>query len=89
MRTNVTVQQVCALAALTVRKHKLEGKNPIGAADLKWIFACNYEGTEQLRKIKTGRTAANRWVLIYGAAVLFYILHKSYKQVTVLWYLQK
>ena len=39
-------KQVCALAALTVRKHKLEGKNPIGAADLEWIFACNYEGTE-------------------------------------------
>ena len=42
----ITVQQVCALAALTVRKHKLEGKNPIGAADLEWIFASNYEGTE-------------------------------------------
>ena len=42
----ITVQQVCALAALTVRKHKLEGKNPIGATDLEWIFACNYEGTE-------------------------------------------
>ena len=39
-------KQVCALAALTVRKHKLEGKNPVGAADLEWIFACNYEGTE-------------------------------------------
>ena len=35
---------VCALAVLTVRKHKLEGKNPIGAADLEWIFACNHEG---------------------------------------------
>jgi len=44
----VTVQQVCALAALTVRKHKLEGKKTIGAADLEWIFACNYEGTELL-----------------------------------------
>ena len=43
---NVTVQEVCALAALTVRKHKLEGKNLIGAADLEWIFACSYEGTE-------------------------------------------
>ena len=42
----ITVQQVCALAALTVRKLRLEGKNPIGAADLEWIFACNYEGTE-------------------------------------------
>ena len=28
----------------------LEGKNPIGAADLEWIFACNCEGTEQLQK---------------------------------------
>ena len=46
----ITVQQVCALAALTVRKHKLEGKNPIGAADLEWIFARNCEGTEQLQK---------------------------------------
>jgi len=36
----------CALAALTVRKHRLEGKNPISEADLEWIFACNYEGTE-------------------------------------------
>ena len=31
-------KQVCALAALTVRKHKLEGKNPIGAAELEWIL---------------------------------------------------
>ena len=31
---------------LTIRNHELEGKNPIGAADLEWIFACNYEGTE-------------------------------------------
>jgi len=29
----VTVQWVCALAALTVIKHRLEGKNPIGEAD--------------------------------------------------------
>ena len=28
-----TVQQVCALAALTVRKFSLEDKNPIGEAD--------------------------------------------------------
>ena len=42
----ITVQQVCALAALTVRKLVLEGKNPIGAADPEWIFASNYEGTE-------------------------------------------
>ena len=33
----------------TVIKHRLEGKNPIGEADLKWIFARNCEGTEQLR----------------------------------------
>ena len=26
-----------------------EGKNPIGEADLEWIFARNGEGTEQLR----------------------------------------
>ena len=48
-RIRVTVQQVCALAVLTVRKHKLEGRNPIGAADLEWIFARNCEGTEQLQ----------------------------------------
>ena len=42
----ITVQQVCALAALTVRKHRLEGKNPISEADLEWIFARSYEGTE-------------------------------------------
>ena len=33
---------------LTVREFKLEGKNPIGTADLEWIFARNCEGTEQL-----------------------------------------
>ena len=49
----VTVQQVCALAAQTVRKHRLEGKNPISEADLEWIFARNYEGTEQLRRMVT------------------------------------
>ena len=31
----VTVQQVCALAALTIRKHRLEGKNPVSEADLE------------------------------------------------------
>ena len=50
IRVFVTVQQVCAFTALTVRKLGLEGKNPIGIADLKWIFARNCEGTEQLRK---------------------------------------
>ena len=42
----MTVQQVCALAALTVKKLGLEGKNPIGEADLEWIFARDCEGTE-------------------------------------------
>ena len=45
-RSMVTIQQVCAHAALTVRTHRLESKNPISEADLEWIFACNYEGTE-------------------------------------------
>ena len=45
-KKKITVQQVCALAALTVRKHKLENKNFIGEAEREWIFACNYEGTE-------------------------------------------
>ena len=35
---------------------KFEGKNPIGAADLEWIFACNCEGTEQLRKFYAAAT---------------------------------
>ena len=48
IRVFVTVQQVCAFTALTVRKLGLEGKNPIGIADLEWIFARNCEGTEQL-----------------------------------------
>lgn len=30
-------------AALTVRKLRLEGKNPIDTADLEWIFARNCE----------------------------------------------
>jgi len=29
------VQQVCTLAALTIRKHRLEGKNPVSEADLE------------------------------------------------------
>ena len=48
IRKIVTVQQVCALAALTVRILRLEGKNPIGEVDLEWIFARNCEGTEPL-----------------------------------------
>lgn len=38
-----TVQQVCTLAALTVKKYGLESKNPIGKTDPEWIFACNCE----------------------------------------------
>ncbi len=37
-------KQVCALAVLTVRKHKLEGKNPIVAADLEWILPVTMKG---------------------------------------------
>ena len=51
----VNVQQVCAFTALTVRKLRLEGKNPIGIADLEWIFARNCEGTEQLRTERKSR----------------------------------
>ena len=31
----LTVQQACALAALTARILRLDGKNPIGEADLE------------------------------------------------------
>ena len=37
IRVFVTVQQVCAFTALTVRKLGLEGKNPIGIADLEFL----------------------------------------------------
>ena len=47
----VTVQQVCAFTALTVRKHGLAGKNPIAEGNFRWIFARNCEGTEQLHGI--------------------------------------
>ncbi len=36
-------ERVCAFTALTVRKLRIEGKNPIGTADLEWIFARNCE----------------------------------------------
>ena len=49
LELSITVRQGCALAALTVRKLGLAGKNPIDEVDLEWIFACNCEGTEQLR----------------------------------------
>ena len=39
-KRKVTVKQVCTLAVLTVTKHRLEGRNPIGAAGLEWIFVC-------------------------------------------------
>ncbi len=39
---------ICALAALTVRKHRLEGKNPISEADLEWIFARNYRAERNM-----------------------------------------
>ncbi|MDO5551329.1 MAG: hypothetical protein Q4F76_09160, partial [Lachnospiraceae bacterium] len=44
------------LAALTVRKHRIAGKNPIAAGDFQWIFARNCEGTEQLRLGKQSAT---------------------------------
>lgn len=31
-----------------------ECKNPIAAGDFEWIFACNCEGTEQLRNTGKG-----------------------------------
>ena len=66
----ITVQQVCALAALTVRKHKREGKNPIGEADLEWIFARNLpcirrkapgEVSVGVRVLNSYGTAKNIW----------------------------
>ena len=51
LKNDFSVQQVCAYAALTVRTNRLESKNPISEADLEWIFARNYEETEQLRII--------------------------------------
>ena len=45
----MSIPQVYALTGLTVRKSMPEGKNPIGEADLEWIFARNREDTEQLR----------------------------------------
>ena len=42
----VTVHQVCAFTALTVRKRKLDKRKSIYEVDFAWIFARNYEGTE-------------------------------------------
>ena len=47
----MSIPQVYALTGLTVRKPMPEVKNPIGTADLEWIFARNCEGTERLRVI--------------------------------------
>ena len=46
----------------------LEGKNPIGTADLKWIFARNREGTEQLRykSVKTVLLESNQPVFFHS-----------------------
>ena len=49
IENHVTVQQVCAFTALTVRKHRRVGKNPIAAGNFSWIFARDCEGTEQLQ----------------------------------------
>ncbi len=48
---HVTIQQVCALAALTARKPGNASKNHIAEGDFEWIFARNCEGTEQLQNI--------------------------------------
>jgi len=45
----LTVQQICAFAAPTERKHRQEGKILIGAVDLEWSFVRNYEWIEWLR----------------------------------------
>ena len=47
----VAIQRVCAFTAQTVRKMIQGCKNPIAGGDFKWIFACNCEGTEQLRSV--------------------------------------
>ena len=43
---NVTVQQVCAFTALTVRKRSGSRHKSITKGDFAWICARNYEGTE-------------------------------------------
>ena len=42
----VTVQQVCAFTALTVRKRSGNRHKSICEANFAWICARNYEGTE-------------------------------------------
>ena len=72
----ITAQQVCALAALTVIKHRLEGKNPIGEADLEWIFARNCEALNSYeeRIIQTEKVCADLSSLrkVLGSALLFF-----------------
>ena len=45
-RICVTVQQVCAYTALTVRKSSGSRHKSITEGDFAWICARNYEGTE-------------------------------------------
>ena len=45
-RNKVTVQQVCAFTALTVRKRSGSRHKSITKGDFAWICARNYEGTE-------------------------------------------
>ena len=42
----ITVKQVCAFTALTVRKRRFSGHKSITEGDFAWICAYNYEGTE-------------------------------------------
>ena len=45
----VTVQQVCALAALTVRQHGIDRQKSMDGVNSGRTFARNCEGAEQLR----------------------------------------
>ena len=45
-KRDVTVQQVSACTALTVRKSSGSRHKSITEGDFAWICACNYEGTE-------------------------------------------
>lgn len=67
----MSIPQVYALTGLTVRKSMLEGKNPIGTADLKWIFARNREGNEPLRYKSVKRFFSN------SISPSFFILESS------------
>lgn len=67
----MSIPQVYALTGLTVRKPMPEVKNPIGTADLKWLFARNREGTEQLRYKSVKRFFSN------SISPSFFILESS------------